>query len=143
MIITISHICKEYGMEINVKRAICKTGNLQCKVMINGTIFEQVPQYKYLGGWITENGKCDYDIKTRIGIAKDAFWKHEELLKGSINLAVKQRILHCYVFPVDKYSCESWTLSKVSQQINAFEYWCYRKLLKIKWTDMISNEEVL
>ena len=148
MITTISDVCKEYGMEINVKKtktmAICKTGNLQCKIMINGTMLEQVPQYKYLGSWITEDGKCDYDIKTRIGIAKDAFWKHKELLKGSINLAVKQRILHCYVFPVAKYSCESWTLNKeLSQRINAFEYWCYRRLLKIKWTDMISNEEVL
>jgi len=73
--------------------AICKTGNLQCKIMINGTMLEQVPQYKYLGSWITEDGKCDYDIKTRNGIAKDAFWKHKELLKGNINLAVKQRIL--------------------------------------------------
>jgi len=67
--------------------------------------------------------------------------KHKELLKGNINLSVKKRILHCYVFPVAKYSCESWTLNKeLSQRINAFEQWCYRRLLKIKWTDMTSNE---
>jgi len=75
MITGINDVCKEYGMEINVKKtktmAICKAGNLQCKININGTILEQVPQYKYLGSWITEDGKCDYDIKTRIGIAKD------------------------------------------------------------------------
>jgi len=48
-----------------------------------GTILEQVPQYKYLESWITEDGKCDYDIKTRIVFAKDAFRKHKELLKGN------------------------------------------------------------
>ena len=61
--------------------AICETGNLQCKIMINGTILEQVTQYKYLESWITEYWKCDYVIKTRIGIAKDAFWEHKELLQ--------------------------------------------------------------
>ena len=77
MITAISVVCKEYDMEINVKKTktmpICKTGNLQCNIKINGRMLEQVPQYKYLGSWITEDAKCDYDIKTRIGIAKDAF----------------------------------------------------------------------
>jgi len=73
-----------------------------------------------------------------------SFWKHKQLLKGNINLQVKKRILQCYVFPVIKYSCESWTLNKdLDRRINAMEQWCYRRLLKIKWTDKISNEEVL
>ena len=72
-------------------------------------------------------------------MAKDAFWKHRELLQGKI-----KRILQCYVFPVMKYGCESWTLNKeLIRQINAFEMWCYRRILKIKWTELISNNVVL
>jgi len=88
--------------------------------------------------------ECDLDVKTRIGMAKDAFWKNKQLLKGNISLNVKKRILQCYVLPVVRYSCESWTLNQdLCRRINAFEQWCYRRLLKIKWTDRISNEEVL
>jgi len=93
---------------------------------------------------LAEDGRCDLDVKTRIGMAKDAFWKNKQLLKGNINLNVKKRILQCYVLPVVRYSCESWTLNQdLCRRINAFEQWCYRRLLKIKWTDRISNEEVL
>jgi len=144
----VDEVCKDYGMEMNVKKtktmAFSKTGNVHCKIVVNGTTLEQVSQYKYLGSWITEDGRCEMDTKTRIAMAKDAFWKHKELLRGNINLQVKKRMLHCYVFPVLKYSCESWTMNKdLSRRINAFEQWCYRRLLKIKWTDKVPNTEVL
>jgi len=73
--------------------------------------------------------ESESDVKARIGMAKDAFWKHKELLQGKINLRVKKRILQCYVFPVMKCGCESWTLNKdITRRIglNAFEMWCYR-----------------
>ena len=144
----VDEVCKDYGMEMNVKKtktmAFSKTGKVHCKIVVNGTTLEQVSQYKYLGSWITEDGRCEMDTKTRIAMAKDAFWKHKELLRGNINLQVKKRMLHCYVFPVLKYSCESWTMNKdLSRRINAFEQWCYRRLLKIKWTDKVLNTEVL
>jgi len=57
---------------------------------------------------------------------------------------MKKRMLNCYVFPVARYACESWTLNDdLSRRINSFEQWCYRRMMKIKWTDKISNEEVL
>ena len=148
IITSLCEICKEYGMDVNVKKTktmvLNKSGKTQCSVTANGTKLEQVSQYKYLGSCITEDGRCEQDIKTRIAMAKDAFWKHKELLRGNISLKVKKRMLHCYVFPVLKYSCESWTMNKdLVRRINAFEQWCYRRLLKIKWTDKISNEEVL
>ena len=60
--------------------------------MINGSVLEQVSQYKYLGSWITEDGKCELDVKSRIGMAKDSFWKHKKLLRCNICLKVKKRI---------------------------------------------------
>jgi len=77
-------------------------------------------------------------------MTSDAFWNHKQLMRGNITLRVTKRILQCYVFPVLKYSCESWTLNKdLIRHINTFEKWCYRRLLKIKWTDKISNEVLL
>ena len=77
-------------------------------------------------------------------MAKDAFWRHKELLKGNIILRVKKRILQCYIYPVLKYSCESWTLNNdLIWRINSLEQWCYRRILKIKSTDKVSNEAVL
>jgi len=130
----IADICNVYGMEINVKKtkttAISKTGNVLCSITVNNTALEQVSQYKYLGSWITEDGKCKMDIKTRIGMAKNAFWKHKELLRGNINLQTKKRMLNCYVA---RYACESWTLNDdLSRRINSFEQWCYRRMMKIK-----------
>jgi len=71
-----------------------------------------------------EDGRYELDIKTRIAMAKDALWKHKELLQGNVNLQVKKMILHCYVFSVLKYLCESWTTNKDLvriRRINAFE----------------------
>jgi len=123
---------------------INKSGNTNCAISINASVLQQVSQYKYFGSWITDDGRCELDIKSRIGMAKDTFWKHKELLRGKINLKVKKRILDCYIFPVLKYSCESWTLNNdLTRRINAFEQWCYRRMLKIKWSDKVSNEQVL
>jgi len=77
-------------MEINVKQTkmmvITKTGNVCCKIMVDGTMLEQMSQYKYLGSWITDdNGRCDLDVKIKIAMAKDAFWKHKELLRKCLS----------------------------------------------------------
>jgi len=77
MINRISEVCKDYGMEMNVKKTktmvFSKLGSEKSKIMVNGTTLEQVSHYKYLGSWIMEDGRNDMDIKTRIAIAKDAF----------------------------------------------------------------------
>ena len=101
-------------MEMNIKKTkttvITETGNVCCKIMVDDTMLEQVSQYKYLDSWITDNGRCELDVKTRIAMAKDAFWKHKELLRGNVSLQVKKRILQYYIYPVLKYSCESWIM---------------------------------
>jgi len=79
----IADICRSSGMEMNVKKTktlvISKSGNTSCNITVDNTPVEQVAQYKYLGSLITEDGKCDTDIKTRIGMAKYTFLKHKEL----------------------------------------------------------------
>jgi len=128
----VNEVCKVCGMEMNSKKTktmiFSKMGNIQCNITVSGETLEQV-------SWLTEDGRCDLEIKTRIGIAKDAFWKHKDLLKGNISLKTKKRILYCYStrFLVLKYACESWTINNdLIRRIIAFEQWCYRRILKIK-----------
>ena len=72
-------------MELNVKKTktmvFSKTENAQCNITVNGEKLEQVTRYKYLGSWDTEDGKCDLEVKTRIGMAKDAFLEIQRVAK--------------------------------------------------------------
>ena len=105
----------------------------------------QVTSYRYLGSIVTEDGRSEVEIKTRIAMAKKAFWKMKEVTRGQVNLTARKRILNCYIFSVLKYGCESWTLDKsLQKKITAFEHWCYRRMLKkVSWKDKVKNTEVL
>ena len=108
-----------------------------------GKKLEQVKKYKYLGSWITEDGKCAEEVKNRIGQAKAEFWNNKEFLRSNLKLDLKLRLLRTYIFPIVSYASETWTYnSNIKNKINAFEMWCYRRILKIAWTDKITNEEI-
>jgi len=94
-----------------------KEGNVQCSIQDNGVYLDQLfTSYRYLGSLVTEDGRSEMEIKTRIAMAKKAFWKMEEVIRGNVNLTTLKRILNCYVFSVLKYGCESWTVAKSLQK---------------------------
>ena len=65
-------------------------------------------------------------------------------MRRNIRFSTKMKILNCYVFSVLNYGCESWTWNKeMRKKVNAFEFWCYRRMLKISWRDKVKNEEIL
>ncbi|GFS04178.1 endonuclease-reverse transcriptase [Elysia marginata] len=71
------------------------------------------------------------------------FYGKKELLRRNVGLNTKKRILACYIFSVFNYSCEAWTYSKtVQKKIQTFEMWCYRRLLKVPWTEKKTNKEI-
>jgi len=151
MIDRLNETCKEYGMEINVKKtkvmiinkAKTSTGTKR-HVMLNGVPLEQVTRFKYLGSWITDDARNDIDITARIGMAKASFWQNKELMRRNIRFKTKLRVLNSYVFSVLNYGCESWTLNHaMRKKVTAFEMWCYRRMLKISWVDKVTNQEVL
>src|SRR6267154_952851 len=77
-------------------------------------------------------------------MAEAAFWQNKELMRRNIRFKTKMKILNCFVFPILNYGCESWTWNKVMRKkVNAFEMWCYRRILKISWKDRVRNEEIL
>jgi uncharacterized protein (UPF0147 family) len=81
-----------------------------CRLSIGDTPIKQVQ--KYLGSIITEDGKCDKDVRVCIGMAKEAFEKLSNIMKNNkISMATKIRMLNCYVYPILTYSSECWTMS--------------------------------
>ena len=82
---------------------------MQCNIKVNGEYLEQVTSYRCLGSIVTEDNRSEVEIKTRIAMAKKAFWKMKEVTRGQVKL-------NCYAFSVLKYGCESWTLDKSLQK---------------------------
>ena len=120
-------------------------GPTRIKITVDGAEIDQVRNFSYLGHLITEDGRCDEEIRRRIGIAKTAFLKMNAILTTPrIPLQTRMRILYCYIWSTLLYGAETWTISKLMRdRLKAFEMWCYRKMLMIKWSDRITNEEVM
>ena len=106
---------------------------------------KQVNQFKCLVFTITSDGNCDTEIKKRIAIAKDTFSKLSTVFKNrNISMETKLRVLQCYVWSTLLYGCECWTISKeLETRLKATEMWFLRRILRISWTDMKSNTQVL
>ena len=139
--------CIEYGMSLNTKKAmVLKVANNakdispSLIIKVNGDRLKQVKEYRYLESMIYEDMRSIGDVKGRIGMGKTAFLKCKELFRRDININLKKRMLDCYVKSVMSYGCESWTYSKTIQnKIDAFQLWCYRRMLKIRYTDHVTN----
>ena len=147
MVTQLNNTSEQYGMKINIKKTkVMKIGKLpsNLRISINGQILEQVTEFKYLGSVLCESGRCSKEIRTRIGMAKNAFMKRKELFTRSINLNLKKRLVKSLVWSILLYASEAWTIMKSDiNRLEAFEMWCWRRILKIKWTDRINNERVL
>ena len=100
---------------------------------------------KYLGSIVTHNGRCVEEIKTRIAIAKNAFTKIKAMVTNrAISVNLRKRFIKAYVWSTLTYGCEAWTINKeMERKIEAAEMWCYRRMMKIAWTERVSNEQVL
>ena len=147
MIDKLDATCEHYGMAMNAKKTktmiVEKTPEKQCEVNVKGQRLTQVKQYKYLGTTIEHTGQFKTEVAQRINQAKIAFWKKATILKSNISMKTRIRIIICYVFSVLSYGCETWTYSKaIDYKINAFEMWCYRRMLRISWTSHTTNIDV-
>ena len=97
------------------------------------------------GSKITAEGDCSHEIKRRLLLGKNVLTNLDSILKSrDINLPTKFCLVKAMVFPVVMYGCESWTLKKAEcRRINAFELWCWRRLLRVPWTAKRSNQSIL
>ena len=99
----------------------------------------------YLGSKITADGNCSHEIKRRLLLGRKVKTNIDSVLKSrDITLLTKVHLVKAIVFPVVMYGCESWTIKKAEhQRIDAFELWCWRRLLRVPWTARRSNQSIL
>ena len=100
----------------------------------------------YFGGLkITADGDCSHEIKRRLLLGRKGMTNLDSILKSrDISLPKKVHLVIAMVFPVIMYGCESWTLKKAEcQKIDVFELWCWRRLLRVRWTARRSNQSIL
>ena len=112
---------------------------------IDGETVETASDFIFLGSQITADGDCSYEIKRRLLLGRKVMTNLYSILKSrDITLPTEVRLVKAMVFPVVMNGCESWTVKKaVCQRIDAFELWCWRRLLRVPWTARRSNQSIL
>jgi hypothetical protein len=139
---------KKFGMKINVKKTkamvVSRVDGRVVNIVIDGQTVEQVTNFKYLGSYISDDGRSLTDVKTRVALAKEAFNKRKELLSKKMNRTLKKRMIKTLIWPVALYGCETWTLRKMEiDKLEAFEMWLWRSMERVSWRDRVKNEDVL
>ena len=137
---------KEESEKVGLKLNIQKT-----KIVASGPITsweidgETVGDFIFLGSKITADGDCSHEIKRCLLLGRKVMTNLDSILKSrDITLPTKVRLVKGMIFPVVMYGYESWTVKKAERQrIDAFELWCWRRLLRVSWTARRSNQSIL
>ena len=112
---------------------------------IDGETVETVSDFIFLGSKITADGVCSHEIKRPLLLGRKVMSNLDSIFKGrDITLPTKVCLVKAMVFPVVMYGCESWTVNKAERRrTDAFELWCWRRLLRVPWTARRSNQSIL
>ena len=114
-------------------------------MQIDGKTVERVADFIFGGSKITADGDCSHEIKRCLLLGRKVMTDLDSVLKNrDITLSTKVCLVKAMVFPVVMYGCESWTIKRAEcRRIDAFELWCWRRLLRIPWTARRSNQSIL
>ena len=112
---------------------------------LDGERMEIVTDFILGGSKITADGDCSHEIKRHLLLGRKVMTNLDSIFKSrDITLPIKVRLVKAVVFPVVVYGCESWTVTKVEhRRIDAFELWCWKRLLRVPWTARRSNQSIL
>ena len=136
------------GLKLNIKKKktpkVMASG-LIISQLIEGEKIERVTDFIFLGSKIPVDGDCNYEIRRCSFFGRKAMTNLDSILKSrDITLLTKVHLVKATVFPVVIYGRESWTVKKAERQrIDAFELWCWRRLLRVPWTARRSNQSIL
>ena len=111
---------------------------------IEGETVKTVADFIFLGSKITADGDCSHEIKRGLLPGRKVMTNLDSIFKSrDITLSTKVHLVKAVVFPVVMYGCESWTIKKAEcQRSDAFELWCWRRLLRVPWTTRRSNQSI-
>ena len=112
---------------------------------IDGETVETVSDFSLGGSKITADGVCSHEIKRHLLLGRKVMTNLDSILKSrDITLSIKVCLVKAMVFPLVMYGCENWTIKKAeSQSTDAFEMWCWRRLLRVPWTARRCNQSIL
>ena len=136
---------EKVGLKLNIKKTkIVALGPIP-SWQIDGETMETVTDFIFGGSKITADGGCSYEIKRCLLLGRKVMANLDSILKSrDITLLTKVHLVRAMVFPVVMYGCESWTIKKAEHGIiDAFELWCWRRLLRVPWTTRRSNQFIL
>ena len=136
---------EKVGLKLNIQKTKIMASGPITSWEIDGQTVETVSDFILGGSKITSDGDCSHKIKRRLLLGRKAMTNLDSLLKSrDITLPTKACLVKAMVFPVVMYGCESWTVKKAEcRRIDAFELWCWRRLLRVPWTSRRSNQSIL
>ena len=135
---------EKVGLNLNIQKTKIVASGPITSWEIDGETVETVRLY-FLGSKITADGDCSHEIKRHLLLGREVMTNLDSILKSrDITLPTKICLVKPMVFPVVMYGCERWSIKKAEhQRIDAFELWCWRRLLRVPWTARRSNQSIL
>ena len=136
---------EKVGLKLNIQKMKIMASSPITSWKIGGETVETISDFIFGGSKITADGHCSHEIKRRLLLGRKVMTNIDNIFKSrDITLLTKVRLVRGMVFPVVMYGCERWTVKKAEcQRIDAFKLWCWRRLLRVPWTAMESNQSSL
>ena len=136
---------EKVGLKLNIQKMKIMASSPITSWEIVGETVETVSDFIFFGSKITADGVCSHEIKRRLLLSRKVISNLDSIFKSrDITLPTKVCLVKAMVFPVVMYGCESWTVKKAERRrIDAFELWCWRRLLRVPWTARRSNQSIL
>ena len=136
---------EKVGLKLNVQKMKIMASGPITSWEIDGETVETVSDFIFLGSKITADGDCSNEIKRRLFLGRKVMTNLDSIFKSrDITLSTNVHLVKAMVFPVVMYGCESWTVKKAERgRIDAFELWCWRRLMRVPWTARRSNQSIL
>ena len=135
---------EKVGLKLNIQKTKIMASGPVTSWQINGKTVETVRDFIWGGSKITADGDCSHEIKRRLLLGRKVMTNLDILKSRDIALSTKVHLVKAMVFPVVMYGCDSWTTKKAKcQRVDAFELWCWRRLLIVPWTARRSSQSIL
>ena len=145
LLIKVKEKSEKVGLKPNIQKTKIMASGPITSWQIDGETVGTVADFIFLGFRITADGDCSHEIKRRLFLGRKVMTNLDSILKSrDITLPTKVCLVKAMVFPVVMYGCESWIIKKAEhRRIDAFELWCWRRLLRVPWTVRRSNQSIL
>ena len=136
---------EKVGLKLNIQKTKSMASGPIASWQIDGQTVETMREFILWGSKITADGDCSHEIKRHLLLERKVLINLDSIFESQdITLPTKVRLVNAMVFPVVMYGCESWTVKKAEgRRIDAFELWCWRRLLRIPWTARRANQSIL